>query len=50
MEKKNLELQDKHQNEHLFSKIDLRVLGRKPYSKDIFKKSIDKLFFEDKEE
>ena len=30
-------------------KIDLRVLGRKPYPKELFKKSIS-LLFKDKEE
>ena len=33
----------------VLSKIDLRVLGRKPYPKELFQKSIS-LLFKDKEE
>lgn len=50
MEKDRHAISDKHKEELLPAKIDLRVLGRRAYSKEMFRNSVAKLFLEGKEE
>ena len=49
MDRNNRLAADEKLKTKILSKIDLRLLGRTPYPKELFKKSIS-LLFKDKEE
>ena len=49
MDRNNRLAADEKMKTKILSKIDLRLLGRKPYPKELFQKSIS-LLFKDKEE
>ena len=44
MDNKNTLSDRKKLEQQVLSKIDLRVLGKKPYSKELFRKSVSRLF------
>ena len=44
MDNKNTLSDGKKLEQQVLPKIDLRVLGKKPYSKELFRKSVSRLF------